>query len=325
MGGLTWLHLSDWHQKEKKEKDFDRQVVLDALIKDIKNRKAISQDLEKIDFIVFSGDVAFSGKPEEYNAAKEEFFDPLLKACNLSPENLFIVPGNHDLDRAKFGLLPAPLLRPLESNTEAKDWLFDSEKRSEAMKPLKAFTSFVGNYTKQENSDYANIRKLEIDGKKIALVGFNSAWMCGRRKNSKDEIDDKGVVVVGEPQIHDPLEDISEFDIKIAVLHHPFEWLADFESSQIMSRLMKGCDFILRGHQHEPQVAVIRSTLGDCVVIPAGACYDRRTYANAYNFVHLDFKSGKRVVFLRCWNWRDKWREDIDSCQEANLNFGCLS
>ena len=93
------------------------------------------------------------------------------------------------------------------------------------MKPLKAFTSFVGNYTKQENSDYASIRKLEIDGKKIALVGFNSAWMCGRRKNSKDEIDDKGVVVVGEPQIHDPLEDIYEFDIKIAVLHHPFEWL----------------------------------------------------------------------------------------------------
>ena len=162
MRGLTWLHLSDWHQKEKKEKDFDRQVVLDALIKDIKNRKAISQDLEKIDFIVFSGDVAFSGKPEEYKAAKEDLFDPLLKACNLSPENLFIVPGNHDLDRTKFGLLPAPLLRPLESNIEAKNWLFDSEKRSEALKPLKAFTSFVGNYTKQENSSCTKVINLDI-------------------------------------------------------------------------------------------------------------------------------------------------------------------
>jgi hypothetical protein len=162
---------------------------------------------------------------------------------------------------------------------------------------------------------------LEIDGKKIALVGFNSAWMCGRRKNSKGEIDDKGVVVVGEPQIHDLLESISEFDIKIAVLHHPFDWLADFESSQIMSRLMKGCDFILRGHQHEPQVAVIRGTLGNSVVIPAGASYDRRTYANSYNFVCLDFKSGKRVAFLRCWNGKDKWREDIDSCSGGKFEI----
>ena len=111
MGGLTWLHLSDWHQKEKKEKDFDRQVVLDALIKDIKNLKAISQDLEKIDFIVFSGDVAFSGKPEEYNAAKEEFFDPLLKACNLSPENLFISLAIMTSNYTTFVILPATVLR----------------------------------------------------------------------------------------------------------------------------------------------------------------------------------------------------------------------
>jgi hypothetical protein len=30
--GLTWLHLSDWHQKGM---DFDRKVVRDALIDDI--------------------------------------------------------------------------------------------------------------------------------------------------------------------------------------------------------------------------------------------------------------------------------------------------
>ncbi len=135
MTGLTWLHLSDWHQKEK---DFDRQIVRDALINDIKNRVAIDPNLERIDFIVFSGDVAFSGKPEEYKIAKEELFEPLLKACGISPEKLFIAPGNHDLDRAKFLLLPAPLIKPLESDIEAKNWLFDGERRVEALKTLYA-------------------------------------------------------------------------------------------------------------------------------------------------------------------------------------------
>jgi hypothetical protein len=31
--GLTWIHVSDWHQKGK---EFDRRVVRDALIEDIK-------------------------------------------------------------------------------------------------------------------------------------------------------------------------------------------------------------------------------------------------------------------------------------------------
>jgi hypothetical protein len=218
-------------------------------------------------------------------------------------------------------MLPPPLSNPLDSDIEVKKWLFDGKKRFEVLKPFKTFKNFVSQYTKQKNSDYANIRKYEIDGKKIALLGINSSWMCGRRKDLKGEIDDKGVVIIGEPQILDSLEEIAEYDIKITILHHPFDWLADFESGQIMSRLIKGSNFILRGHQHEPQVSLIRCTYGDCIVIPAGACYNRRNYANAYNFVHLDFESGRGVVFLRCWNSKDNWREDIDSSPDGKFEF----
>jgi hypothetical protein len=83
MTAVTWLHLSDWHQKGK---DFDRKIVLRALLKDIRERIKISPYLEKIDFVVFSGDVAFGGKTEEYQAAKEQFFQPLLDACGLEPK-----------------------------------------------------------------------------------------------------------------------------------------------------------------------------------------------------------------------------------------------
>jgi len=56
MKGLTWLHLSDWHQKGE---EFDRNVVRDALMKDIERRSALSSDLEEIDFIIFSGSSLF--------------------------------------------------------------------------------------------------------------------------------------------------------------------------------------------------------------------------------------------------------------------------
>ncbi len=63
MAGITWLHLSDWHQRGR---DFNRYVVGNRLIDDIRNRANIHTNLTNVDFLIFSGDVAFSGKAEEY-------------------------------------------------------------------------------------------------------------------------------------------------------------------------------------------------------------------------------------------------------------------
>lgn len=91
MTGLTWLHISDWHQKGE---DFDRKVVRDALLKDIRDRKeGISPDLEFVDFVVFSGDVAHAARETEYKAAVEHLLDPVLEATGLGPDRLFITPG----------------------------------------------------------------------------------------------------------------------------------------------------------------------------------------------------------------------------------------
>ena len=317
MTSVTWLHLSDWHQGSK---EFDREVVRDKLLDDLENRKDISSDLAKVDFIIFSGDVANSAKLEEYQAAKEELIDPILKATGLTPDKLFIVPGNHDLDRDDLNDLPSELSKPLSSNSEIQKWLDDDRRRKILLGPFHAFSESITAITGQDNPDYAYVRMLPpIDGKEIALLGLNSAWMCGRHKDSKDRVDDERYVLVGEPQIHRSLRQISKADVRIAILHHPFEWLSKFDRDTIESRLMSETDFILRGHQHQPQVSVMTSTLGNCVLIPAGASYNRRNvddlrYSNAYNFVHLDFNNGRCAVYMRCWSASlNRWREDIDS------------
>ncbi|MDD4652439.1 MAG: metallophosphoesterase, partial [Methanothrix sp.] len=321
MVGINWLHLSDWHQKGN---EFDRQVVLKALLKDIREREKINPCLQKIDFVIFSGDIAFSGKAGEYQTANEQFFKPLLDVCGLTAKQLFIVPGNHDLNREEFEFLSHELTEPLASEEKVQHWLTDDRRRSHLLGPFQAFSSFVKSYTGQEQADYANVRKMPIGDKQLALLGLNSAWMCGRNKAT---IGDKGFVIVGEPQIHSILDEISDADLKIAVLHHPFDWLTEFDCNRIETRLLQGCDFILRGHQHKPKVEVTSGTSGNCVIIPAGASYDRRmaenpAYANSYNFVHLDLDTGKGTVFLRRWSDpRNRWVEDIDSCDDGECPF----
>lgn len=67
MSDITWIHLSDWHQKGP---DFDRQVVRDALIKDLRERTNIDPILKHVDFVVFSGDLAYNGESSEYETAR---------------------------------------------------------------------------------------------------------------------------------------------------------------------------------------------------------------------------------------------------------------
>jgi len=318
MTGLTWLHLSDWHQKGT---EFDREVVLEALLKDIKRRTGINESLAEIDFAVFSGDLAFGGKKEEYETAKEILLDPLLEASGLKSDRLFIVPGNHDLDREELKLLSPEFQKPIVSEAEEQEWLTNERRRKKLQDLFWAFSEFVIRYTEQDSPAYADNCIWPIKGKKIALLGLNSALGCER-----NEIE-KGSLIVGEPQIREALKGLDEADIKIAVLHHPFDWLAEFDFIRVERPLRSKCDFILCGHTHMPRVEASLSTKGNAVIIPAGASYRKRIeksphYTSSYNFVHLDFDTGAVSVFLRRWNdERGEWVEDIGSYPDGQFDF----
>ena len=73
------LHISDLHIKDSKEEKFDRGVVLDPLIKRVKEDR---KNGLRPEIVVVTGDVAFKGITSEYNLAKD-FFDDLLGAMEL--------------------------------------------------------------------------------------------------------------------------------------------------------------------------------------------------------------------------------------------------
>ena len=299
MNGLTWLHLSDWHQKGR---DFDRNVVCDALIRDLRERTKIDPALGQIDFLIFSGDVAWQGKTEEFQAARECLFDPVLKELGLPPDQLFIVPGNHDLSREVVEeMLPEALQKPLETDEQVQKWLTDEKKRNRALEPFEAFAGFVAGFTGQKAAAYANTRSQFVGSKTVGILCLNSAWMCGRNRDPKGEVNDYGYLTLGEPQLHEALTAIQSADVRLAVLHHPFPWLAEFDRNHIEERVKRECHFILHGHEHQPKFNLGRELSGECAVIPAGACYERRIakdprHTNAYNFVHLDFEKGHGFI-----------------------------
>lgn len=324
MSTVAWIHLSDWHQEGP---DFDRRVVRDALLADITQRAALSPNLQQIDFAVFSGDLAHGGKDAEYRTAADELLKPLLAAAGLPAAKLFLVPGNHDLDRAALEHLDNDLRMPFGNERKMQEWLTDHDRRSQVLAPFQAYSRFVSSFTGQHTPDYATITRFGAAGSTIALLGVNSALMCGRRILADGAVDDYGALCVGEPQVYQPIRDMADASIRIAVMHHPFNWLCEFDRRRIEDRLGKSCHFILSGHQHEGEVRILSGTRGDCVIVPAGASYDRRSalhprYVNAYNMVVLDLVTGLGTVYLRRWSDRQNaWVEDTDAHPNAEVQF----
>jgi 3',5'-cyclic AMP phosphodiesterase CpdA len=82
------LHLSDFHWSSKS--DPDQKQIVTGLLKDIPSLIAE----KKVDLLVFSGDLVFSGKNSgDFERAKQLLLDPVRDACSLTDREIVICPG----------------------------------------------------------------------------------------------------------------------------------------------------------------------------------------------------------------------------------------
>jgi len=97
---LGWLHISDLHFLDRHS--WRDSQPLKKLIDDL---EALLKDGLRIDLVLCTGDIGFGETKAEplakqYADAKS-FFDKVLGTCKLGSDRLFLVPGNHDIDRSK--------------------------------------------------------------------------------------------------------------------------------------------------------------------------------------------------------------------------------
>src|SRR5579862_2125548 len=96
MTSLYLLHISDLHFRTDEVSPWDPHVDVRAAV--LRNVEAHAAK-RNIDGIVVTGDIAYSGKTEQYALARG-WMTRLMDASKCSVENIRMVPGNHDVDRA---------------------------------------------------------------------------------------------------------------------------------------------------------------------------------------------------------------------------------
>ena len=103
---MLLLHISDIHFRSPAclhpEQDPDRPYRT-LMVQDVRNRL---RRLGAAHAILVGGDIAFKGAPDEYEIAMA-WIEELSSAACCPLERIFVIPGNHDVDRATISNSPA--------------------------------------------------------------------------------------------------------------------------------------------------------------------------------------------------------------------------
>ena len=292
---ITILHLSDLHLADASE--HDQRVVLEALFTDI---ELFSNSGTAFDAIAFTGDLVGKGQftPSTESWALNEVFPRILAASKVSPDRLFLVPGNHDMELPKRDSFWQPSLDNLKSKDQVNTFIDEVDIRPVLWAHLKSFDSLRGRISKASpvlSNALFQAFSFEKQGIKVGIGCINSAWKASGKPNDYD----CGCLLVGERQVERIAGAIKDCDLKIALMHHPLNYLLPYDFSCVQRAISMKFDALFHGHNHVGDAVNIAHVHGSLFCSNAGCLYQHRDYFNEYSVIEYDTNVQAWTVWAR--------------------------
>jgi len=301
MEKLVLVHLSDIHftrasgvSADDLDKNVRNELVLDAT--------KVAKDIGPVTGVLVTGDIAFSGSKAEYDHATDWLRD-FCRALGCPAENVWVVPGNHDVDRQ---MTKRKVTRTLHEgirkegadvDRELREILSDAQSAAALLQPLTDYNTFAGRFgcSISPEKHYWE-RDLELAcGAVIRLRGLTSALVS-------NEEDRRTGIVLGAAQAS---VERAPGVLHMTLCHHPPDWLRDHDA--VEDHLKSKVHIQLFGHKHAQRLDEINGK----VRLVAGAMHPERGeggWLPTYNFLEISRRDGERIglrVYQRQWNQPD--------------------
>jgi predicted phosphodiesterase len=255
------------------------------------------------DLVAITGDLAYAGKEDEYAMARRWLEERLLPALpkRFPRQRVLVVPGNHDVDREAVDIAATltqdGLLAGRDQDAIAQV-LRNERSRDLLLHRHSAYLAFLADWWGEPQPLPWGQRIVEVRGHRLHRAGLDSAWM-----SSGDH--DYGRLLLGRYQVnHTAVTDQAEQAAqRIALLHHPWAYLAEFDGNEARKTLHQHCDLVLRGHLHETEAQRILTPDPNraCLELAAGCAYQDSRYPNALQWVELWPAERHARVHFRAW------------------------
>jgi HEAT repeat protein len=301
------LHISDLHYTKDREYMFS--IVFNDLIEKLK--KWQQRENTKIDMICITGDLVWSGEELQYLEMVDKLTQ-LLAVTGCSPERLFIVPGNHDIqDFCKEPPDNEDLFKKIyEQKVDINQQILNHynnysgflDKLANYHKILsgKMGRNFLsGQIVTGEVKPWYAIR---IEAANLVVIGLNSALFTCKRYHHP------GQIKIGLRQFQDACEYIHPLENEqiIVLIHHSQNWLDEPEGDDLANEMFKKYVIHLYGHKHRHRGCQLKSSSDEVMLQFAGGsiCGDNGTEDgyNSFEIISIDYKDLKVGNFLFTWD-----------------------
>lgn len=291
---MRWMHLSDIHfGYANASVDTMRRKLLEK-----------ARTIEQVDCLFITGDLRY-GKtsPLEYPQETLEFLVQLREALNLTPNDVYIVPGNHDVDRCQAltsvveGLLKE--YTTLDGDIDENTLEFISSRRA-AFKKL--YQEICGR--NEPELHYCETRE------NYNIICLNTAVACGRDGEDGD-------LIIGSALLNRLSSMVDTSKPSIVLAHHDFDAFRLEERQKLEITLKElGATLYLCGHKHVAQYRQQNTfrTDKDLHVFLCGTNMDR---SPGISQTDMDFFVGQsedgRAGFVQAYKWYPrpcKWLSD---------------
>ena len=241
---MRWLLLSDLHIGNANEA---QRVALMSLVKDIREQAGESS----FDMVMLAGDLAYSGKQEEYDIVAKDVINPLREMHSFRKARFIAVPGNHDVDCDQ-GYPPAVnTLGPERSESFFHMDETGKKLREVTAKRLSAYSVFLKS-EEIEGVDPTDSPACLLD---VGASSANVQILCVVTTFFSCKHLDKEKYQAPAP-IH-PIRKLLTGDnrnaLTIILGHHPVDWFKPESTRQLESLLVDNNAVYVHGHEHRIQ------------------------------------------------------------------------
>lgn len=318
---LRILLLSDIHFIHCEDDENDYRSLETAFVEamdEVRDSGGLNQ-------ILICGDIANKGKEDEYQAA-ESFIKRVYErlGCDENQTQLYVVPGNHDVNRNTYKMTRLSLRSTLLDKSRADELIKEvKHKEVDTLKiiysPFEEYHRFANKhssidgiaeaiFSKVPNFNDKSFRKeiqlAIINDYVIKLYCLNSAMIC-----DENDIKDPHDIKDGEHKLYIPKYsynvDTNSTNVNISMMHHPLAWFND--EVDLQKEFDHKFKLQIFGHVHQQSISqdeegksAIRLQVGS---LQPGSVGDAKEYQPLYNILEIDIVRNILKIKVNCFTW----------------------
>lgn len=285
---VRWIHVSDLH------------LGNDDAVDTILMRKMLPEYIrglgKEFDYMFCTGDI------KEWNSDYStaiDYFRELCIASHIDLENLFIVPGNHDIDTNIEGRE--------ELINRLKDWNSDYYKSNSGIISIDdysllrqgeiAFIQFISDLLGKERAGKYKSPHFTITTKDFNIIHVDTAMTYGRKSDSN--------FIIGTRLFMDAIEQCDNSKPTFILSHYSFNFLEQDERNKVAFLLKNHIvAFWLAGHEHSNLITPQRNLFFEC---QSGNVTTQKGSNACFLTGEFDPVSGVGSIIVHVWFENNGW------------------